>query len=64
MVNIKIFLFSLSALSIAVAAGIWMVLAEDSARVQELRKADIARERQAIEEAQKTHPNPFLMDQK
>ena len=54
MVNIKIITFSLSALSIAAAAGIWMVLAEDNARVQELRKAEIARERKAIEEVQKT----------
>jgi hypothetical protein len=64
MIKIKIFLFSLSALSIAVAAGVWLVLAEDSARVQELRKADIARERKAIEEAKKAHQNPFIMDQK
>ena len=64
MFNVKVVVLSISCLTIAVAAGVWLVLAEDSAHVQELRRADIAKERKEIEEAQKAHPNPFIMNQK
>lgn len=60
MMNIKILVVAfIGILSVAVATGIWIVLEDDSARVQQMRSADIAAERKAIEEAEKAHPNPF-----
>ena len=59
MMNIKVLVAFLGILSVAVATGIWIVLADDSARVQQMRSDDIAAERKALEEAEKAHPNPF-----